>query len=257
VVAGARLGASVLVIEDGLREQGLIADALSASGHRVDVATSLDQAVEQAASTAYDALTLDLAMGRRRGFDALARIRSDARRFHPPVLALTLDARSAAGIAAFGISDVLAKPLRAGEVVQAMARFGLARRHDVTIMVIDDDPVALDLMCAAIEEQGVEAVPYLDGAAALDAIASHGPAAIVLDLLMPGLDGFQVLERLRGMREWADLPVFIWSSMNLTDSEYDLLVVSAQAIVDKGGAGIEPLLERLRRWQPTSQVTLA
>ncbi len=74
---------------------------------------------------------------------------------------------------------------------------------------------------------------------------------------MPGLDGFQVLERLRGMREWADLPVFIWSSMNLTDSEYDLLVVSAQAIVDKGGAGIEPLLERLRRWQPTSQVTLA
>ena len=247
------LAGNVLVIEDDPEGRAAIVDALSSSGHRVDVADSLDQAVQQAAQNGYDALTLDLVMGRSHGLDALARIRTDARHPHPPrVLALTLDVHSA-GTAAFGIADVLSKPLRVAEVVQAMARLGLSRRHDVVVMVIDDDPVALDLMCSAIDEQGVESAGYLDGATALDAIASRSPSAIVLDLLMPGMDGFQVLDRLRSMPQWCDVPVFVWTSMSLSDSEYDLLVQSAQAIIGKGGAGLEPLLERLRRWQPLPQ----
>jgi PAS domain S-box-containing protein len=253
----APLAGNVLVIEDDPDDRALIVKALSGCGHRVDVAESLDQAVQQAAQNGYDALTLDLVMGRSHGLDALARIRNDARHPYPPrVLALTLDAHSA-GTASFGIADVLSKPLRVAEVVLAMARFGLSRRHDVVVMVIDDDPVALNLMCAAIDEQGVESVGYLDGSSALDAIAAHAPSAIVLDLLMPGVDGFQVLDRLRGMPQWCDVPVFIWTSMNLTDSEYDLLVQSAQAIIGKGGAGLEPLLERLRRWRPMPQSTPA
>ena len=240
--------ASVLVIEDHLRDGNRIAEALASGGNRVDVASDAAQAVRHASAHDYDALTVDLTLESRGGLDALARIRRNSVGMSPPVLAITLGDPDA-GTAGFAVADVLTKPLQVSEVILAMTRLGIARRRGAQVVVIDDDPVALDLMRAALADLGVDAPCFGSGTAALEAMHELRPSAIVLDLIMPGMDGFEVLARLRRDVAVRDTPVFIWTSLLLTDSEHDLLAMSASAILRKGGGELEPMLERLRRWR--------
>ena len=251
---GAALGAQWLVIEDDPREQARIAATLTASGYRVDVASSVAQALSRADEKGYDALSLDLMGGSPGGLDVLAQMRGARRTGASAVAAITLDSRSD-GTAAFSVADVLTKPLRADEITFALERFGLAHRSDVRIMVIDDDTVALALMRATLDDCGVSSACYLDGRDALRELDRQAPDAIILDLLMPRFSGFEVMDELRAQPRWRDVPVFIWTSMVLTDSEYDLLAMSAATILRKGGGGVESLLERLQRWRPAARVS--
>ena len=98
---------------------------------------------------------------------------------------------------------------------------------------------------------GIDAVCVLDGRKALRDIGRHRPDAIILDLMMPGFDGFEVLEALRQLPDWRHTPVFIWTSMILTAEECASLSRSAQAILGKGGGELAVMLEALRRWRPT------
>ena len=246
-------GAQWLVLEDNPEDQARIAAALTEAGYPVDVASSVEQALLRAGQKNYDAVSLDLMGGSPGGLDVLARLRGRGLGNASAVAAITLDARTG-GTAAFAVTDVLAKPLRAEEIVAALRRFGLMHRLDVNVMVIDDDPVALALMGATLDDCGVSSVTFLDGRQALRELDQHEPAAIVLDLLMPGFSGFEVLDELHAMPRWRDVPVFVWTNMVLTDSEYDLLALSAATILRKGGGGVELLLERLRRWRPAPQI---
>ena len=242
-------GVQWLVIEDDLDDQARIAAVLTESGFPVDVVSSVEQGLVQAARKDYDAVSLDLMGGSPGGLDILAEIRARAPRNPSAVAGITLNTRSD-GTAAFPVTDVLAKPLRAEEIVSALRRFGFMHRNDVKVMVIDDDPGSLALMRATLDECGVSSVLFQDGRAALRELDEQAPAAIVLDLLMPGFSGFEVLDELLARPRWCDVPVFVWTTMVLSDSEYDLLALSAAAVLRKGGGGVELLLERLRRWRP-------
>jgi CheY-like chemotaxis protein len=105
-------------------------------------------------------------------------------------------------------------------------------------------------MRAALADIGVEAVCVEDGRKALGEIDQHQPQAIILDLMMPGFDGFAVLDALHRLPKWCDIPVFIWTSMILTDEEYASLAGSARTVVSKGGGDLMAMLERLKRWKP-------
>ncbi len=246
-------GVQWLVIEDDPQDQARIAAALTESGFPVDVASSVEQGLARASEKDYDAVSLDLMSGSPGGLDVLAEIRGRRQRHRSAVAAITLDSRTA-GTAAFPIADVLAKPLRAEEIVFALRRFGLMHRRDANVMVIDDDPAALALMRATLDECGVSSVLFLDGRDALRELDEVAPAAIVLDLLMPGFSGFEVLAQLLARPRWCDVPVFIWTNMVLSDFEYDILALSAATILSKGGGGVELLLQRLRRWRPVTKL---
>jgi CheY-like chemotaxis protein len=154
--------------------------------------------------------------------------------------------------AGFPIADVLAKPLRTIEVAAAMARLPPPPGRPTRVMVIDDDPVALDLMRATLAAIGIEVLGHLQGRQALQQIDSQQPDAIVLDLMMPEFDGFAVLDALRRLPAWCNTPVFVWTSMLLTDEEYVRLSRSARAILDKGGGAIAELLAALRHGSPAA-----
>ena len=164
-----------------------------------------------------------------------------------PVLALTMSGQQ--GAASFAIADVLSKPIRADEVVAAMATLPRLPGGRGTVMVVDDDPMARELMRATLQALGLQVVALPDGASALAEIAQHAPDALVLDLMMPGMDGFAVLDALRAQPRWRELPVFIWTSLLLTDDEVAQLGRSAQAILGKGGGALDDLLQALRRWR--------
>ena len=251
----ARGGGRVLVMGDHPADQGRIADALSQSGSRVDIAADASQAVAQASARSYDGLIVDLARDPGGALRALAQMRRASESMAPTVLAITVGDKES-GTGGFAVADVLSKPLQPSEVILAMNRLGIARRRGSLVAVIDDDPVAPDLMRVALTDLGIRTLCFEGGAQALEALPGLRPSAIVLDLIMPRMDGFAVLERLRRDPEMHDTPVFIWTSLVLTDSEYDLLATSASAVLRKGGGELESMLERLRRWRTAQAVPM-
>ena len=117
-------------------------------------------------------------------------------------------------------------------------------------MVVDDDMLSREVMRAALEDIGLEVVCVEGGRQALAGLALHRPDTMVLDLMMPDVDGFAVLSALHEQAPWRDLPVYIWTSMLLTDAEYEVLATSARAVLSKGGGLVESVLEALQRWRP-------
>ena len=238
----------VLVIEDDQRDQALLVEALSQAGFAVDAAADGPYALRRAREIAYAALTLDLSLPDKRGLELLDDIRSGGASHAAPVLGVTMPA-DVNNSAAFAIANVLCKPLRSDEISSAMGRFRLHGEARANVMVIDDEPLSLDLMRAMLKSLGIDAVCFQDGRIAIQEIDHHRPDAIVLDLMMPAFDGFQVLDALQRLPAWREVPVFIWTSMLLTDEEYAILARSARAILIKGGGTMEAVLESVRRWR--------
>ncbi len=237
----------VLVIEDDAAHQAMWRQALSHVGLDADMATDSAQALQSARDTAYAALTLDLGLPDKRGLELLDDIRHSGASHASPVRGVTMPADANLS-ATFAIANVLSKPIRSEEIVSAMTRFKLSGKGRAQVMVIDDEQASLDLMQATLNSINVDAVCFQDGRIALKELDLHQPVAIVLDLMMPEFDGFQVLDALQHMPVWREVPVFIWTSMLLTDDEYATLARSARAILIKGGGSMETVLEGVRRW---------
>lgn len=150
---------------------------------------------------------------------------------------------------AFAVSDVLGKPLVGDELGRAVAPWRAAFDAGASVLVVDDDPMARTLMQGALAAIGVPSTAVDGGAQALAVLPTLQPAAMILDLMMPGVDGFQVLHALRRDSRWQQLPVFIWTAMSLSPEDCALLARSAQAILDKAGdTALDTVLDTLVHW---------
>jgi PAS domain S-box-containing protein len=243
--AAAAAGSRLLVVEQHARPKERLMLALSQAGFEVDTAADGASALRQAAARTYRAILLNLELPDQGGLELLARIRDEGASRDAPVVGVSL--RSEAGVnATFAVADVLFKPLRTDEVALALGRIAAPPPHRTTVMVVDDDPLALALMEATLAGLGITAVCIADGRQALREIAVHRPDALILDLMMPGFDGFSVLAALRELPDWQRLPVFIWSSMLLTAEELATLSLSARAVISKGDSEMARLLDAVR-----------
>ncbi|HEX5371369.1 MAG TPA: response regulator, partial [Aquabacterium sp.] len=240
----------LLMIENQRSQQAQVIEQLSSAGFHVDTAPTGEQALAHARDRAYDAITLDLLLPDQHGLGTLASIRREGPSQHSPVLAVTMPI-DGGDTATFAVANVLSKPIRTQEVVAAMAQIRPGSTEQPgRVMVIDDDPYALDLMRATLSGMGLQPICLLDGRQALQDIDHHQPDAIILDLMMPEFDGFAVLDALHRMPLWQHTPVFIWTSMILTDEEYENLARSARAVLSKGGGALANMLQAMSRWRP-------
>ena len=239
----------VLVIEHDPKVQTRLMDSLTLAGFQADGVSTAAQALRRVGGAGYDALALGMWLPDQGGLPLLAQIRASALQRNSPVLGLTM-AGDAGAAASFAIADILCKPIRSDEVAAATA--ALRRRHAsaAKVLVIDDDPVALDLMRATLSALGMQAVGLQDPRQSVAAVALHRPHAIVLDLVMPGFDGFNVLDALHAAPQGRDIPVYLWTSLILTDEEYDSLARTAREILSQGGGDPSDMLQRLRQWHP-------
>jgi PAS domain S-box-containing protein len=239
------LSRRLLVIEHDAAARTRLVSALADTGYAVDSAGTGDEAQRQARLQAYDAITLDFQLPDQTGLDTLSQIRSGGPSHDAPVVGVTLAAATGAA-ARFAIANVLSKPIRTGEVVSAMARLALPSDRRARVLVIDDEPVALELMAATLGAIAIDTIGRSSGRAALAELATLQPDAIVLDLMMPEMDGFAVLDALQRRDDARHIPVLIWTSLLLTEDEYRRLSRSAQAIVGKGGGLFEQMLALMR-----------
>jgi CheY-like chemotaxis protein len=161
-----------------------------------------------------------------------------------PVVVVTVVAERGA-VAGFAVQDVLQKPVEAEALVASLTRAGLPPTRAGTILVVDDDPGSLKLVAAALQQLGYQTQCERDGAVALRSLRESLPAAVILDLVMPGMNGFEFLEQLRREPSGRRVPVIVWTVKDLTPAEHVFLRTSAQAIVNKGlgGSGVLAELE--------------
>ena len=230
-----RLGArAVLVVEGDLRERELLVGLLRATGYAVDAAPTAAEALARCRDRRYDAITLDLQLPDTTGLELLAELRGAPGTRTTPVIVVAVDA-DAQLAAGFAVHDVLRRPLDRGALLASLERAGVRPDRAGGILVVDDDPGALRLMDATLSQLGYAAITRSSGASALAAAAELRPAAIVLDLVMPEMDGVEFLGRLRQLPDLARTPVLIWTIKDLSADEHARLRGSAQSIVSKTG----------------------
>ena len=241
-------GPVVLVVEDDAHEREWLASALSHAGYVVDAVATRAEAIARVSRRRYDAVTLDLLLSDGDGRDVLAALRLQGPNVDTPVVVLTVVAERGA-VAGFEVQQILIKPVSKEELVTAVSRAGVPRDGIRPILVVDDDPSARKIAGAALSAAGYRAVGCRDGSAAIRAAEKESPAAVVLDLDMPGMDGFQVLDELRRRPVSESVPILIWTVLDLPAEKRARLLAKAQCVVTKS-AGPQALVERLRFYVP-------
>jgi signal transduction histidine kinase/DNA-binding response OmpR family regulator len=243
----------MLVIERDPMQSGPLVAGLVAEGLQVDAVSTGAQAQRQVAATAYGAITLDMVLPDETGLNTLGHIRDEGASRGSPVVGLSMPAAEGSS-ARFAIANVLCKPIRGDEVVTAMERLRLPSGRPARVLVVDDDPLAIDLMCVTLSNHGMQGIPVHDSRRTLAALALHRPDALILELAMSGMDGFALLDALRSEAAWRDLPVFVWTSLALNAADHARLARSARTIVGKGGGGLSAMLDDLQRWRTQLRV---
>jgi PAS domain S-box-containing protein len=243
---------SVLVIEDDASDQAQLVEALSEAGYAVEAASSGSQALALCSARKFDAISLDLLLPDMSGQELLRRLRGEGLNRDVPVVVVTIVAERGA-VAGFTVQDFLPKPIDSDALVSSLARAGIRPEQPGSVLVVDDDERSLKLIAAALTQLGFRTVSMQSAEEALRATENAPPSAIVLDLLMPGMDGFEFLDRLRASPATRCTPVLVWSVKDLSTDERARLSRSAQAIVRKGHGGIAALLEDLRRFLPAAR----
>jgi signal transduction histidine kinase/DNA-binding response OmpR family regulator len=243
---------TVLVVEDNPRDTELIVKALADAGYGVELAASGGQAIEAARRRRFDAITLDLLLPDMSGIEALRQVRRAGLNADTPVVVVTVSADRQV-MAGFAVQDVLPKPLDSLALIAALQRTGVGPEAPGTVLVLDDDSRALELMAASLRQLGYRAECASSGQEALDRARDQLPLAMIVDLLMPGMNGFEFLERFRELPGSRHVPVIVWTIKDLSSAERATLRMSSQAVVPKNGSAA--LMDELSSFLPARAPT--
>jgi hypothetical protein len=237
---------TVLVIDDDAVARDLVARFLEKEGLRVIVAVDGASGLAAAREHHPDVITLDVMMPGLDGWAVLTALKADAATAEIPVVMLSVVDEKNLGFA-LGASEFLTKPIdrdRLGRVLRRYGRTDSARR----VLVVEDDPQARSVLRRAMEGEGWEVVEAEHGRAALEYAKGKGPVPdlVLLDLMMPEMNGFEFLEAVRKHEAWGTVPVVVITAKELTDEERRRLNGGVERVVAKGGLGLEALAATVR-----------
>jgi len=233
---------AVLVIEDDDTVRQLLEGVLTDEGYRVVTAAGDADTVELARQLHPDAITLDLALPSLAGWNLLAAIKADSELSDVPVIVL-LVVEEAAGVP-LGATDYLTKPVQRDRLV------GLLRTHcrdqAAPVLVVEDDADTREMLQRMLEREGFSVAEAADGRAGLERVAEQRPSLILLDLLMPQMNGFEFLAELQSRPEWRSIPVVVVTAKDLTAEEHARLSGQVSEVLRKGAYTRERLLSEVR-----------
>jgi signal transduction histidine kinase/CheY-like chemotaxis protein len=242
-----REGPIVLVVEDDPQAAELLRLYLEGAGCRVEVAWDGEDGFTKACQIHPALITLDLLLPKVDGWDLLVRLKGEPTTRGIPVVIVSIMEQRGKGFA-LGASDYLVKPVSREDLVSAIERINLMQRprEAVTILAIDDDPMALELVDATLTGEGFRVCKASGGAEGLAIACREMPSLIILDLVMPDVDGFAVVERLRADPTTAAIPIVILTSKSLTPDEKARLNGEISSLARKGEFSRAAFVELVR-----------
>ncbi|HEY2934952.1 MAG TPA: response regulator, partial [Gaiellaceae bacterium] len=223
--------ARVLVVEDDAPSAGLLEEWLTDDGYAVEVAASGEDALARIEARRPDVVCLDIRLaGDLDGWEMLARMKAGRDTASIPVVVCT-GGNGRDRAAALGAADFLAKPISPEGLRAAVARVLPEGRG--RILVVDDDARVRGLVVETLGALGLELAEAADGEEALAAVAERRPDVVVLDLVMPGMDGLAVLETLQADPATRTLPVIVLTAKRLSAAERERLRGRAVSLLEK------------------------
>jgi CheY-like chemotaxis protein/anti-sigma regulatory factor (Ser/Thr protein kinase) len=236
----------VLIVDDELSSRELLASYLN-SDYRIAMAESGAEALEKVKQLRPDAITLDVLMERGDGLETLVALRNHPDTATMPVIILSIVDKKNVGFA-LGATDYLIKPIGKPQLLETMHKHVSPRTDDDSvILLVDDDPRTLELLEDTLRSAGYETQSVRSGARALEVLSSKIVSAVLLDLLMPGMDGFQVIGHIRQQPTLRDLPIFVMTAKTLTEQDLTILGRETQAFFQKGSSWQQRLVDEISR----------
>ncbi len=230
----------VLVVDDDPAVHDVLAATLGKEGYRITHARDGVEALHMMRARPPDIVTLDVMMPKMDGWSVLGVMKSEPQLAHIPVIMLTIVDHRNLGFS-LGASEYMTKPIDRNRLIALIEKFAASRR-DGTVLVIDDDDDVRTMVKATIEDVGMKATTVANGQAALDWLASHPrPVLVLLDLMMPKMDGFEFLERVRQNPHYVDLPIVVLTAKELTDNERSYLAERTLLVLSKSAQPISKL----------------
>jgi signal transduction histidine kinase/DNA-binding response OmpR family regulator len=246
VASGVLNNPLVLVVDDEASARELLTNYLSPA-YRVVTAESGAEAAEKAKELHPDAIILDVLMANGNGFETLVALRKQPEMANLPIIILSIIDQKDVGFA-LGATDYLIKPIRKPLLLDAIGKYlPQSADDDSAILLVDDDAKTLELLEETLRVAGYETQSVQTGARALEVLSSKLVGAVLLDLLMPGMDGFQVIRHIRERETLRDLPIFVMTGKNLSSEEIALISRETQAIFPKNGHWQKQLLAEIAR----------
>ncbi|MGM0554818.1 MAG: hybrid sensor histidine kinase/response regulator [Myxococcota bacterium] len=240
-------GPTVLVVEDDEDARELLRRTLEHDGYEVVTASTGREGLLLARELEPDVITLDVMMPALDGWTVLSLIRKNPRlRDIPVVLISMLDEREK-GLA-LGADHYMSKPIDRERLRAVLATYGRPRfgSETPTALVVDDSEPTRKLFRRSLEGEGWRVAEARDGREALEVLEDTEPSVVILDLMMPKMDGFSFLSEFRAMPRFSDVPVLVVTAKNLTHEDYERLQSGVADIIEKAGRSRENLLSNVR-----------
>jgi signal transduction histidine kinase/DNA-binding response OmpR family regulator len=238
-------GTVILVVDDDASVRQLIARHLEQEGWRTVQASNAADALQLARESRPMLITLDIMMPDASGWWVLEKLKEDPQTAGIPVLVVTIveDQRL---VFALGASDYLGKPYDRGALIAKIHRL-LPKLGGKRVLVVDDDPEARAMLTKILKEEQAEVIGAASGDEGMALVAQAPPDLVLLDLMMPGMSGFEMVARLRAQPTSANIPVMIVSAKELTAEDVLTLNGHIQRFVAKGTIEPEGLTNAVRQ----------
>ena len=231
----------VLVIDDDETVHDMLSRLLSREGFLVEIADNGESGFRKALELKPDVIVLDVLMPGMDGWDVLTRLKNNPETESIPVVMLTMVDDRSKGYT-LGVTDYIYKPVDREKLVTALTR--CVRYGDTApILIVDDDATQRDLLKRTLEKDGWETIRAHNGRAALDAVRTRTPSIIILDLMMPEMDGFELINTLRKNPETREIPVVVLTAMDLSNADREMLSNNTTEVLKKGASSREEVLK--------------
>ena len=234
---------TILVIDDDSNAQELMKKFLIKESYNVLQATSGPRGLDLAAKHLPDLITLDVMMPEMDGWEVLAALQNNETTKNIPVIMLTMANEPDIGYS-LGATDYLTKPVDWGRLSSILQKHEIETSSQ-SILIVEDDEITRDMLKKSLETNEFKVAVAKNGKEGLEKVKKAKPALILLDLMMPEMDGFEFAEQLRENREWLDIPVVVITAKDLTSEDHNRLKGNVEAIMQKGSYSRNELLSEV------------
>ena len=237
-------GAVVLVIDDDADVRDVIQRTLAKEGYDVRLAADGASGLELARSLRPQVIVLDIMMPGMDGWTVLSKLKNDPDLHGIPVILATMLEDKAMGFS-LGAQEYFIKPLDRERLISVIGRYRSAAA-DRPVLLVEDDAPTREMVRRTLEKELSEVRTAENGRVALEQVEKEIPGLILLDLMMPEMDGFEFLRHLRAKPEWRDIPVIVLTAKDLTEEDRAALFDKVDRILQKGEMGRDDLLREIR-----------
>lgn len=234
---------SILIVDDEPQITRMISENLQKAGYNTYEVNSGKEALELAAKIKPFAITLDLIMPEMDGYEVMQELKKDPETENIPIIIVSMSKNKETALA-LGALGYISKPILKDELIKEIKKIST---EPLNILVVDDNEFERKKVSKFLLEENYQIIEAKDGINCLDILQLQKPDVIILDLIMPGLDGFKVIEHLKNSENTSNIPVIISTAKDLTKKEKELLASKSFSVLSKNYSPINNTLQLIKQ----------